>query len=148
LANCQIVSPCRPSFCFKKTGSAAASWPIVRMPMSRSLSSVARPTKNSSPAGSGQSLSGSSGGKSVCTLSGFSKSPAILASSLLQEMPMFTVKPSSSRMRFLSRSAASTGGPQRDSVPVMSAQASSIENCSTAGETVLSSAIRLREAAV
>lgn len=56
---------------------------MVRMPRWRSFSSVAWPTRNSSRTGRGQSFSGISAGNSVWTRSGFSKSPAILASSLL-----------------------------------------------------------------
>ena len=52
--------------------------------------------QNSSRTGSGQSFFSSSHGKSVCTLFGFSKSPAIFASSLLLETPILTVKPNSS----------------------------------------------------
>ena len=79
--------------------------------MRLSLRSVAGPSMNSSRTGSGQSFCGTSSGNSVWTLSGFSNSPAILASSLLDEMPIFTVKPSSSRMRVRSSSAAATGEP-------------------------------------
>ena len=47
------------------------------------------------PTGSGHILAGTSSGKSVCTLSGFSKSEAILASRRLGATPTLTVNPSS-----------------------------------------------------
>jgi len=59
-------------------------------------------------------------GKSVCTLSGFSKSEAILASSLLQDMPTFTVKPKELRMLSFIRRAAATGDSYRWEIPVNS----------------------------
>ena len=71
---------------------------MVWMPMAFSFPAVALPTENNSPTGNGQNFSGISSGKRVCTRSGFSKSLAILAKSLLRLTPMFTVKPSSVRM--------------------------------------------------
>lgn len=75
--------------------------PIVRMRAAVSFSARARPTESRSPTGSGQSFCGISAGKRVWTLSGFSKSLAILARSLFSEMPTLTVKPSSEKMASL-----------------------------------------------
>lgn len=107
---------------------------------------MAGPTMNSSRTGRGHSFLGISSGNRVWILLGFSKSPAIFARSLLLEMPMFTVKPSSRRIRFRSISAAARGGPYRRLVPVISAQASSMEYCSTTGATSRSSRTNCREA--
>ena len=52
-------------------------------------------TKNNSETGNGHIFLSISSGNSVCTLSGFEKSPAILANRKLLEIPIFTVKPSS-----------------------------------------------------
>ena len=77
-------------------------------------------------------------------LLGFSKSPAIFARSLLEEMPTLTVKPSSSRTFRRNASAAMTGGPKSRAVPVMSTQASSMEYCSTTGLKVRSTSTKWR----
>ena len=79
--------------------------------MRRSFFSVARPTKNSSCTGSGQSFSSISQGKMDVTPSGFLSSPAILARILLEETPMLTVKPSSCLIRSASHRPASMGEP-------------------------------------
>ena len=84
--------------------------------------------------GSGHIFSCISSGKRVCTLSGFSNSPAIFASSLLLEIPTFTVNPRVSRISSFSRCAVSRGLPNRACVPVMSAKASSMLYCSTTSE--------------
>ena len=65
------------------------------------LSADDLPQRKSSPTGSGHILPSISSGNSVCTLSGFSKSLAIFARSLLDDMPTLTVKPSSRRIRSL-----------------------------------------------
>ena len=69
--------------------------------------------KEQLPDGQRPQLDGISWANSVWHLSGFSKSEAILASSLLGATPMLTVKPSSSRMRSRIRLATSRGCPKR-----------------------------------
>ena len=72
---------------------------MVWIPIPSSLFWAERPTKNSSRMGSGHIFSGISSGKRVWHMSGFLKSEAILARSLLGAIPIFTVKPSSRQMR-------------------------------------------------
>ena len=81
--------------------------------MENSFFAVAGPTKNRSDTGRGHIFSGISCRYRVWTRSGLRKSEAILARSLLWDMPMFTVKPSSSRILSFIRAAASSGAPNR-----------------------------------
>ena len=74
------------------TGVWAAS-PMVLIPRVRRRAAVLPPHPYRSPMGRGQSFAGTSSGNRVWVLSGFSKSLAILARSLLPEIPTFTVKP-------------------------------------------------------
>ena len=88
------------------------SWarsPMVRIPASLSFFSEDFPRKRRSLTGSGHIFTGISSGNRVCTLSGFSKSEAIFASSLLTEMPIFTVNPSSVRILSFSSWAVTIG---------------------------------------
>ena len=91
------------------------------------------PTKNSSRMGSGHSFDGISSGNSVWHLSGFSKSEAILANSLLGATPMLTVNPSSRRIRSRIWLATSSGAPNKWMVSVMSRKISSMLNFSWSG---------------
>ena len=91
--------------------SLCASSPIVLMPDCISFFSEAAPRDRRSRTGRGHIFSGISSGNRVCTLSGFSKSEAIFASSLLTDMPIFTVKPSSRRiLSFISQAVATGSG--------------------------------------
>ena len=82
---------------------------MVLMRSLRSFAAVFPPTVNSSPTGSGHIFFWISSGNRVWTLSGFSKSLAIFASSLFRLIPTLTVKPSVSRIRSLSSCAIAIG---------------------------------------
>ena len=71
--------------------------------------------------------------KSVCTLSGFSKSLAIFASSLLGAIPTLTVKPSSKKIVSLMMCAMATGSDREDPFRSCRRKHSSMETCSTTG---------------
>ncbi len=71
---------------------------MVFIPSALSFLAVAGPTQNSSFTGSGHIFLSISQVNRVWTWSGFWNSEAILASSLLSDTPMFTVKPSSRRI--------------------------------------------------
>ena len=106
---------------------------MVRTPWASRRSSVFFPTQSRSRTPSGHIFSSTSCSQSVCTLSGFSKSEAIFASSLLAPIPTFTVKPSEALISSLSRVATATALSllQRK---VMSMKHSSMENCCRTGE--------------
>ena len=140
-AKFQILSPCFFKFSFKSSLSQAASCPIVWIPIFSSFFTVAFPTKRRFPTGSGHIFFWISSGNRVCTLSGFSKSDAIFARYLFSEIPIFTVKPSSSLILLRILSAASRGSPNKICIPVISTNASSMEYCSTSGEYSCKSAI-------
>ena len=101
---------CPSSACMLKR-LAFASAPIVVIPACSSFLAVAGPTVKSSPTRSGHSFSRISPSNRVWTLSGFSKSLAIFASSLLLATPIFTVKPRLSRISSFILRASSTGSP-------------------------------------
>ena len=122
-----------PRIRFSLSWSACARSPMVLIFASAKRLADAPPTNSSSPTGSGHIFCGISSGNSVCTLSGFSKSLAILAQSLFRPIPIFTVKPSSSRIRSLISWARAIGFGYMCSVPVKSRKHSSMENSSTAG---------------
>ena len=81
---------------------------MVRMPSFFSVSTLEPPAMYSSRTGRGHIFTLISSGKRVWTLSGFSKSEAILASSLLEEIPILTVNPNFSRTLSLISKAADT----------------------------------------
>ena len=85
----------------------------------------------SSPTGSGHSLAGSSSGQRVWTRSGFWKSEAILASTLRQETPTFTVKPKRSRTASLMQKAAARASCLSGHRSVTSRKHSSMLSCSS-----------------
>ena len=130
---CKVMPKLLNSSTSRSVGYFARS-PMVRIPIFRSFGAVRLPTMNSSETGRGHNFFSSSSGKSVMILLGFSNSPAIFASSLLQLMPMLTVKPSSVKMRCWIVLAASRGGPKRASMPVYSKKPSSMLNCSMRSE--------------
>ena len=76
---------------------------MVLIPKERRRSALTPPQPKREPMGRGHIFSGTSSGQRVWVLSGFSKSLAIFARSLLEEIPTFTVNFSlvriSSRMR-------------------------------------------------
>ena len=102
------------------------------------------PTQSRSRTPSGHIFAGTSSVQRVCTLSGFSKSEAILASSLFGPMPTLTVKPSSLRMRFLSSVATATGSC-RPRCRLISRKHSSIENFWRTGEYARQMAVKRSE---
>ena len=122
-----------------------ASCPMVCSPRFSIFLCAAPPTKNNSRIGRGHILSATSRGNRVWHLSGFSKSEAILARSLLVEIPIFTVNPRSFLIRSRISLATSRGLPKRWMVLVMSRKISSILNFSWSGVYSSKSSIMRRE---
>ena len=99
---------------------------MVFIPSALSFLAVAGPTQNSSFTGSGHIFLSISQVNRVWTWSGFWNSEAILASSLLSDTPMFTVKPSSRRISSFSWCANAVCVPHNPIVPSTWQNASSI----------------------
>ena len=99
---------------------------MVLIPSALSFLAVAGPTQNSSFTGSGHIFLSISQVNRVWTWSGFWNSEAILASSLLSDTPMFTVKPSSRRISSFSWCANAVCVPHNPIVPSTWQNASSI----------------------
>ena len=114
LAKFQMVSP---GFFIQRYiyfGSIAASSPMVVIPRSLNFFSVRLPTIKRSPTGRGHIFTGISSLKRGWTRSGFVKSDATFARSLLKLTPILTVKPNSLEIRSRISSACfkcSPGGP-------------------------------------
>ena len=145
LAKFQIVSPCFFNKDFKTLTSAFAKSPIVFIPKDFNFFSDAPPTKNKSLTGNGHIFLSISSGNKVCTKSGFLKSLAIFARSLLLDTPTFTVNPSSRCISSFMVFAATTGEPNKFVVPVISTKASSMLYCSTTSEYFLKISIKAFE---
>ena len=96
LAYSHIIIPCLPNFFASISLFDFAKSPIVFICILYNLGTVLLPNMNSSDTGKFHIFVGISSSHNVCTLSGFVKSDAILASNLLCATPTFTVNPSSS----------------------------------------------------
>ena len=94
--------------CRYSCGRAAAS-PMVWIPTEIRRAAVWLPQPYRLPMGRGHIFSGISSGNRVCVLSGFVKSLAILARSLLVDIPTLTVNPKVSRTSSRIRPARPTG---------------------------------------
>ena len=131
--SCIWIANFFPTIPVSSSGRVDASCPIVLIPYEFSLNAVFFPTQSRSPTSSGHIFAFTSSVQSVWTLSGFSKSEAIFASSLLEPTPTLTVNPSSAWILSFNSIATATGSlPYRRRL--ISMKHSSMENFSSTGE--------------